>query len=503
MIDLYPAYKPFRNYMRRFALAPSLIQLWGYFLFATESRDLHPALAVGRPAHLDLRARLYAWDLEILVREVILNAETRGSDGLHQWNHLAEAINHIRRLEGEPYKDGESRSDIMVDLQRIPHRQFRWQSGSAKRAAQIVRAWMIFGGDELDAKVQAQIGMSMAQLLRLGMVITGGLLNRPYLDLSTDYSPIGVPPSASRPLLERLTCDLPTLRNRTRECQQYNDAWLYASFPLEHTPLIRLDAANPDRLLCPVPRYLLNRVTSGIFYDIVNSDGFANAYGYAFQRYVGEVISATVPTPPFTVIEEHPYAEVKAKLKHGADWIISDATGHLFIECKTKRLSLGSKNVTDPEAIERDLGAMAQAIIQNYKNILDAKKGITAWQPDDLPIYPVVVTLEDWHLFSTHFTGQLQGKVNEVLVEEGIDSTIVNDMPYTVTSVSELEAVLQVVATRGVSPVFAHKTEADYWTWAWTGFLPTHFPDDYHNARSLLFPEQAKRLLPELHAHGS
>src|SRR5690606_25178557 len=180
----------------------------------------------------------------------------------------------------------------------------------------------------------------MSQLLRLGMAIAGALLTRPILDLGTDYSEIDVPPDVSRSLLERLTCDLPTLRARTRECQQYNDAWLYAVFPLEHTPLIRLDLASPDRLLCPVPRYLLNRVTSGVFYAIVNSNGFPNAYGDAFQNSVGEVIDVTLSSPPFNVLEECAYSESKAQLKHGVDWIVSPSTGHLFIECKTKRLSL-------------------------------------------------------------------------------------------------------------------------------------------------------------------
>lgn len=498
MIDLYPAYKPFRNYMRRFAITQSLIQLWGYFVCISENRPLAPDLALGKPSFLDLRQFLHPWDLEILVREVILNADTRGSDGLHQWNSLAEAVNHIRRLEGVPYEKGEDRANVMVDLQRIPHRQFRWQTGSAKRAAEIVRVQKIFGSDALDAKVHAQIGMSMQQTLRLGMAVTGGLLNRPFLNPGSDYSSIGVPPAASHALLNRLTCDLPTLRERTRQSQQYNDAWLYASFPLEHTPLIRLDPAIPDHVFCPVPRYLLNRVASGVFYDIVNSDGFANAYGDAFQRYVGEVISATVPTPPFRVIEEVPYAESKAKLKHGTDWIISDGTGHLFIECKAKRLSLGSKNVTDPEAVERDMAAMTQAIIQNYKNILDAKKGITTWQADELPIYPVIVTLEDWHLFGGHFTGQLHDAVVKTLVNDGIDSAIISNMPYTITSVTELESVLQVVATLGIRTVFAHKTQAEFWTWGWVGFLLEHFAEEHRKSKALLFPETARLLLPEI-----
>lgn len=497
MIDLYPAYKPFRNYMRRFGLVPSLQQLWGYVLHIAEKQPLHPSLAEGKPAHVDMVSHLHPWDLEILVREVILNAGDRGSDGLSRWNELATAVNHIRRLEGVPYTPGDERANVMVDLQRMAHRQFRWQSGSAKRAAQIVRALKVFGSDQLDAKVRDQTGMDMRQLLRLGMVVNGGLLNRPVLWLATDYSPIGISPGASRAFLERLTCDLITLRDRTRESQQYNDAWLYAAFPLEHTPLIRLDPAHPDHVLCPLPRYLLNRITSGVFYDIVNSDGFANAYGNAFQSYVGEVIGVTLLPPRFRVIEERPYAETKANLKHGADWIVSDGSGHMFIECKTKRLSLGAKNVTDHEVVAKDIAAMSQAIVQNYKNILDAKKGVTAWHPDDLPVYPLIVTLEDWHLFSTHFTDRLREEVNQALVHEGIAHHVVEQMPYTVTSVSDLETALQVIAVRGIAEVFTLKTKLQHRDWGWIGFLHQYFSDEFTSALALLFPEDARRLLPE------
>jgi hypothetical protein len=55
MIDLYPAYKPFRNYMRRFALIPSLQQLWGYVLHSAENQALHHSLAEGMPSGIDLR----------------------------------------------------------------------------------------------------------------------------------------------------------------------------------------------------------------------------------------------------------------------------------------------------------------------------------------------------------------------------------------------------------------------------------------------------------------
>lgn len=496
MIDLYPAYKPFRNYMRRFAMMPSLLQLWAYFLHVADGDNLHPELVRSIPRTVNVREYLYPWDLEILVRETLLNAGERGRDDLGVWNNLARAVNHIRRLEDQPHKGDVDNAAIFTDLQRMAHRQFRWQSGATNSAA-IIRAMKVFGNENLDAKVLQKTGMTMRQLLRLGMAVTGGFKRRPVQSLATDYSCIGVVPQVSRTFLERLTSSLTTLRERTRQCQHYDDVWLYSVNPLEHHPLVRFDPSQPDHLICPVPRYLLTRVTTGVFYDIVNSEGFANAYGDAFERYVGEVISKTLGPAEFRVIEERPYAETKARLKHGADWIVSDHSGHLFFECKTKRLSLGAKNLTDPEAVKKDFGVLARAIVQNYKNIIDAKKGVTAWRPDDRPVFPVVVTLEEWYLFSNHLTSQLREGVQQQLAQEALDPELVHAMPYFIASVAELENALQVVAACGIARVFSEKSSTDHREWGLVPFLQHRFPEELRRTRPLLFPDDAQRLLPE------
>lgn len=496
MIDLYPAYKPFRNYMRRFALVPSLLQLWAYYLHVVDGKPLPPDFAATKPTSLSLRTHLHPWDLEILVREVILNAGKNGDNDLRDWRELATAVNHIRRLEGTPYEQEDDPPNVLVDLHRMSHRQFKWQSG-VPAGAHIIRAMKIFGDEALDTKVLGAIGIHMNQLLRLGMAIAGGFKNRPSLSISTDFSSIGIGPGASRPLLERLTCDARTLRERIKECQHYDDAWLYAKNPLEQYPLIRIDASHPDHVLCPVPLFLLTRITAGVFYDIVNTDGFAKPYGESFQTYVGQVIGRTLASPDFRIMEERPYTETKAKLKHGTDWIVSDSSGHLFFECKTKRLSIGAKNATDSLAVEKDLAAMSRAIVQNYKNILDAKKGLTTSQPDDLQIFPVIVTLEDWYLYSTHFTSRLREDVRELLALESIDDAIIHEMPYSVASVAELERALQVVAGSGIATVFAKKSSEAFQDWGLLTFLHNHFPQELRGTKALLFPDDAQRLFPE------
>lgn len=502
MIDLYPAYKPFRNYMRRYALFPSLLQMWAYSLHIVDDLPLLPSLAVGAPSPDLVKKHVYPWDLEVIVRELILNADQHGSDGLCNFKDLAITLNHIRRLEGEPYKGEGDRANVLVDLQRIAHRQFRWQWGARNRAAQLTRALKVFGGPELEAQVLSQIGMTMPQLSQLGLIVAAQLRRAPFVRLDADYSAIGIPADASQSILRRLVSDINELREATKKTQQYNDAWLYASFPLEFKPLLRIGPEGPNRAVCPVPMYMLNRISSGVFYDVVNADGFANSYGEAFERYVGEVINKVMVGNRFKVETPPPYAPVKATLKHGADWIVSDGSGHLFIECKTKRMSLGTKNLTDEAVVEKDMDAIKQAVVQNYLNIIDAKSGLTTWVDDGAPVYPLVITLEDWHLFSPHLTDRLRNSVIEDLTRKQIDPQIIEDMPYSIASAADFEALLQVVATRSIHEVFGLKTDETHRNWGWVGFLPDNFAEESAHIRASLFEDEVQRLFgPEEDPH--
>jgi hypothetical protein len=83
-----------------------------------------PELADIKP----LKEHFYPWDLDILARELVLNAGKRGDRSLRTWDHLAVAVNHIRRLDEAAYMDsGTEPSDVIFELHRIAHRQFPWQ----------------------------------------------------------------------------------------------------------------------------------------------------------------------------------------------------------------------------------------------------------------------------------------------------------------------------------------------------------------------------------------
>jgi hypothetical protein len=496
-VNLYEQYKPFRNYTRRFARFPSLVHLWAYSKHIVDGVRLEPNLAVGMPlSQGELKTHLHPWDLEILVREIIIHAHpTSGDLDIRRWNDLATAVNHIRRMDEFISKHCEARNDLLLELHRMAHRQFRWQTGLDLAA--IIRVIKIFGADAIDALVLEEFGMTTKQFVLLGTAIAGSFISRWSMSTNTDYSILGIAREASARLFQRITCDIEELRTLTTKSQSYDDSWLYAWNPLERHPLIRFDPRAPNRVICPIPKYLLSRASTGIFYDIVNSRGFDNPYGRSFQTYIGEVLSTTCKPPRFTLLAENEYSPTKAERKDGVDWILSDATGHLFVECKTKRLSLGAKNLTNLESLQNDLHVMAHTVVQNYKNIRDALNGYTRWVSNGFHIYPLIVTLEDWYLFNPRLQEMLRSYVARFLFEAKINANVLAEMPYTIASARDFEAAAQIIATVGVFGLMSKKIAAEQRQMALFPFLQTMFTEELRSAQGVLFPEEVKRLVPD------
>lgn len=317
-MNFYEAYKPFRNYLRRFDLVSSLTDVWRYSLHVIEHHSLPADYAVGvnRLTTSPLKSYLFPWDLDVLAREIVLNAGKGGDRSLKRWNDLAAAVNHLRRLDGAAYESDEQ-LDVLFQLHRIAHRQFPWQTNNGVNP--MMRAFKVFGEAAVEAIVVRELGMTTVQFLQLGMAVAGSFLRQPGMSTKQDYAVLGISREASEAFFDRITSTIGQLKTDTAKRQSYDRDWIYAWNPLEATPLVSFDANFPDRVICPIPRYLLRRTSAGIFYDLVKSAAFDNPFGNSFQMYVGEVIRAFCASPTFTVLAEESYYVGTNKM-HGVDW---------------------------------------------------------------------------------------------------------------------------------------------------------------------------------------
>lgn len=488
--QMYDLYKPFRNYMRRFPLAESLQNIW---LFAGhlsgQGPHANPLMfqdRVGSP--VKLREWIYPWDLDLLAREVILNSPGTGDKSFSKWSDLTHAINFIREIDNEITRRRGGDFNVLLELHRLVHRQFPWQRPPS--ASSIMRYLKIFGGSELEPAVEQQTGLPIRKFYQLSFAVSGHFIKSPSMSTAIDYSVLDISLDKSQAFFRRLTASLPALRERTLTLQTYDDRWLYAWNPLQATPLVSVDPSHPDRVICPIPMFLLRRASDGLFYDLVNSLGFDNAYGSAFQNYVGVVLRELLKTPRFRVAAEEPYQLAKGYRKHGVDWTVGDETANIFIECKTKRLRLDAKFVVTGTGLADAMDALGSYIVQHYKNIIDALAGRTKWTPNDKPSFAIIVTLEDWWIFTPPIVKMLDESVSRRLSDEAIDKSILERVPYVVASIDELEIGCQILAETGIQPLLGVKTDPEYRGWALSPFAITRFPEQAKKAHRRLFADE-------------
>ena len=180
----------------------------------------------------------------------------------------------------------------------------------------------------------------------------------------------------------------------------------------------------------------------------------------------------------------------------------TDKTGHLFIECKTKRLTLGAKTLSDTTALDKDLVVMAEAIVQHYGNIRRALEGKTRWVPNGLPVYPMILTLEDWYVFSPRVSEMLKGHVHRLLGVADIPASMLDEMPWVIASSHEFEITTQVMARVGIHTVMDGKVRSGHRNWSLLPFVSWNFPDEMKQVNRRLFPEDWARLIPDESEEG-
>ena len=126
--NIYDLYKPFRHYTRQFNILESLSVIRAYLQFLQFGEQLPNTIEVN-PEFLQRRNGLnkmvHEWELELLVREIIVNRDHRnsGRKSLRGWGDLSTAINKIRELKNSISKNSpDVKEKILLEMHRIAHR---------------------------------------------------------------------------------------------------------------------------------------------------------------------------------------------------------------------------------------------------------------------------------------------------------------------------------------------------------------------------------------------
>lgn len=441
-----------------------------------------------------LREILYKWEIAILAREIVLNATPEGKLRLRPWPGMARVLNMLRQVDNDMAGAHMTRDQAYNSLTPTGQLQFPWQRQYQFNS--FMRYFKVFSEPDVERLLLRETGVSTKDWFFVGFAAAGFLQRECGISAHQDYRPVGIELELSKTVFGKLSQSFEELRGNVNYSARYDDTWMYTWNPLEAKPLVGLDPTHPERLHCPIPYYVLKRASQGLFYEIYQAEGFSNPFGASFQGYIGEVLGETFSSPQFTIYEEREY-KVGRRRKDGVDWILTDDQANLFIECKAKRMSVGAKSAVDPAIVGEQVDFLAKAVIQLYKNIADALAGHTHWPRNDQPIFPLVVTLEDWYLFGSSADLLVEG-VRTKMTEANLDLTWLDSMPYTVASCDDFEDVSPTIAEVGIHTFFSLKHSGDQQHWMIQRFAKEHFDEVYRRTvHRTLFREEWGRIFPE------
>lgn len=489
-------FKPFRNFLRRYDAETFLRAIWALAVHVELSRPL-PAFLAGalRPAQpFQPPPMLPLWEFDTLAREVILHCTTAGGMPVDRWNIVRDAINQLRHVEEQALIVDDF--DVFAELSRIAHRQFHWQSGF--NMVSLARYQAIYSYPGIDAAIRTDFGMGTEDFFLGCFGLLATLMN--YAALGPDFVP-----TASKalgvdfvPIVERFTATLPELREKGMLASSFDENWAYSFHPLRQFPLIAIKGGT--ELLCPIPGLLARRFTDGLYFDLgKGKDVLSRELGPAFQSYVGAVLQASANSA-FTVEAELDYGTPRQP-KDTVHWLVEDRnrSATLFLECKVLRLGNIARERMGPlPSIDDQYRKMAKAIGQIYATLRDALAGCYPhWKPDGKPVYPLLVTMDDWNLFTHTAQGDLARLVKEEVAARGIDEKLLGQCPFAIAAIGEFESAAQVIAMRDIASVMEGVVRGPKAGYQLRGYLFADFPDEMRRVVPKFTEKTVARLMAE------
>lgn len=497
--NIFQSYKPLRNNLRKLCLDDSLFVVWSYTQYLQFGKKFSKEIEVN-PTLLyrkDTKSwRPNEWELELLSKEIIINSQEISSSpiSLKKWNHFYTVLNKLRYLRDEIAKTYINKGNVLTEFYRIAHRQFPWQSRADFKF--LFRYYKIFSNSTINDIVQNILGISVRDLYYIGLAFFAIYSEKPeiLLPLQLDLEKLGINLDKVKRFLNFTSENLPTLKDKIIQEQEFDDRFEYTYNPMRAYPIIKMPFKRKDSLVCPMLTLLFWRITSGLYYEICDEKDFGDNFGHSFQKYIGNVIEKANNNKAIKFMEEEEY-HVGRNRKDTVDWIVYDKDSALFIECKARRISLPAKiELRDSSIILKELDKMAKIILQIYKAIDDYCNNLypSFKYEEERKIYPIILTMENWFLFGDKRSDILDKMIIKEFNNIYLPIDYLKKMPYSICSVEDFEGMMQVMQTTYIKKFMDRKVfDKEKIEWLFRPFMSNEFTEESRKIK-FLFEDEAK-----------
>ncbi|SHO67068.1 hypothetical protein SAMN02745172_03731 [Pseudoxanthobacter soli DSM 19599] len=422
---------------------------------------------------LNVRGKFFhKWLIETLANELIVVNKARNIPGrpskivdCHRLEAAVQAVNLLHKLEDA--EDGLTlrRVSVFTQMHRMAQRQFPWQRGKVTRRA-FYRSSFLYTFPEAQEQFQERYGISICDFSLVAFSLYALFEEYSGVKLPFDVSKIGIDRAAGERALQLLTVSLPEAQAAVRKFKAISTHTSYTASVFRSSPIVRF----PKVLVAPVPDLIIERITEGLYYDIITKADGATArdisakLGKVFEKYCYDILIGYLSE--FDIIKEFQYNG-----RHSPDlMMLQKGKIAVAIECKAKKEPIVAKFGEEKEALHSPgIDDLAKGIFQIWRFLSHVRRGIARCAHGvEKSVIGLLLTLDTWLEASDGQRAEVRRRAGELADLEG--NIIGEDRcPIALCHVRDLEALLACASDQDVLRTLAVASTPERQGWTLEG----------------------------------
>jgi hypothetical protein len=293
--------------------------------------------------------------------------------------------------------------------------------------------------------------LTVSQFALIGFALYAIFMGRPYADRCIDLTAAGISAKQLEAGLRLLCIDAADAPAALRRIVQDAGAgpWPMAYKPslLRSRPVLAFGTQG-ERLRAPLPKLILQRVTFGLYYDVLQPGGaLRNEIAARFERYAADLVRALLPA--LDVEQTYAYPAGRGRQIDAPDVLVGQA-GELavVIECKATKLTFAAQFSEDPAVdAQARYAEIGKGVFQVWRFFAHCRLGRTRHRIT-AQTRGLLLTLDTWLVAAR----ELQAHVRQVAAElADADPDILEEdrRPVLFTAIQDFEGLLSQTDEQG------------------------------------------------------
>jgi hypothetical protein len=422
------------------------------------------------------------WMLETLVNEFLCAPKERRYPGrlyrvmdCSDIEQMLAAQRLLSKLENADSGLTLQHIGILEEMRRATQRQFEFQRDIVN-VAHLYRSFSLYADGKADLFLQQKHGISVNDLSLAGFALYSSMTSELLITGAKSLDEIGLTADICARALKVLAQTTEQAKVQARQTRRTSQPTAYRPSVLRRFPILKLDHYL-DAYLSPMPRLIIQRVTSGLFFDLFGADGGVRTeVGTRFEDYCYRLFTKILPN--YEVSKEFAYGSKKLGKRTPDVLIEYDRRICMVVECKSVELTFDAKYSDDQVAAATNkLERIGKGIFQIWKFFSHLRQGLIANKSASPEAFGIILSLEDWFTMSRLPITKMFENANRQCDESADEILECDKRPIVLSWIEDIEFFQRTCDANQFHKIMCAAHSKEYRGWHMPALVQELFPD--------------------------